>query len=188
MVGTMKTSRNEDNSLHFGRPMLRHWALEAGCTYLNHGTVGCPPRRALEAQQRIRDEIERQPSRFLLRELSPYLAGLAFMRELGLDAVFRYNHDLAWEAGQLLSECWGSTLGVPRDMIGTMLTIALPEAAGTGLEDVALLRDALLFEEQIEVQLHASDGRIHTRISAQVYNELADVQRLADAVLARCLR
>src|SRR5262245_37947313 len=49
--------------------MLAHWALDPSITYLNHGSVGCPPRRGLEAQQRIRDEVERQPSRFLLREL-----------------------------------------------------------------------------------------------------------------------
>src|SRR5205814_9031393 len=54
----------------FGRAMLAHWLLDPAITYLNHGTVGAPPRRVLEAQQRIRDEIERQPSRYLLRELS----------------------------------------------------------------------------------------------------------------------
>ena len=54
----------------FGRHMLEHWALDPAITYLNHGTVGAPPRRVLAAQQAIRDEIERQPSRFLLRELA----------------------------------------------------------------------------------------------------------------------
>src|SRR6267378_8050906 len=53
----------------FGRPMLHHWPLDPDVTYLNHGTVGAPPRRVLAAQQAIRDEIEKQPSRFLLREL-----------------------------------------------------------------------------------------------------------------------
>src|SRR5437763_6215077 len=50
--------------------MLEHWAPDPAITYLNHGTVGAPPRRVLAAQQRVRDEIERQPSRFLLRELT----------------------------------------------------------------------------------------------------------------------
>jgi isopenicillin-N epimerase len=43
----------------FGRRMLEHWALDPGITYLNHGTVGAPPRRVLAAQQAIRDELER---------------------------------------------------------------------------------------------------------------------------------
>ena len=50
--------------------MLPHWMLEPAGTYLNHGTVGAPPRRVLAAQQAIRDEIERHPARFMLRELS----------------------------------------------------------------------------------------------------------------------
>src|SRR5580765_5117253 len=53
----------------FGRSMLQHWMLDPRCTYLNHGTVGAPPKRVLAAQQALRDEIERQPSRFILREL-----------------------------------------------------------------------------------------------------------------------
>ena len=53
----------------FGRSMLEHWLLDPDCTYLNHGTVGAPPRRVLERQQALRDEMERQPARFMLREL-----------------------------------------------------------------------------------------------------------------------
>ena len=55
---------------NFGRSMLEHWLLDPDCTYLNHGTVGAPPRRVLQVQQTLRDEIERQPARFMLRELN----------------------------------------------------------------------------------------------------------------------
>src|SRR5258708_38935980 len=54
----------------FGRSMLEHWLLDPQCTYLNHGTVGATPRRVLQKQQALRDEMERQPSRFMLRELN----------------------------------------------------------------------------------------------------------------------
>src|SRR4051812_44671077 len=54
--------------------MLSRWMLDPHITYLNHGTVGAPPRHVLVAQQSIRDEIERQPARVLLREVS-HLAG-----------------------------------------------------------------------------------------------------------------
>jgi len=57
----------------FGHRMLEHWPLDPSITYLNHGTVGVTPRRVLEAQRRIRDEIERQPSHFMLRELSDWV-------------------------------------------------------------------------------------------------------------------
>src|SRR6185436_2003712 len=52
----------------FGRALLPLWPLDPDAIYLNHGTVGVTPRRVLEAQQRLRDHIERHPSRFLLRE------------------------------------------------------------------------------------------------------------------------
>lgn len=54
----------------FGRALRSEWALDPEATYLNHGTVGATPRRVLAAQQAIRDEIQRQPARFLLRELA----------------------------------------------------------------------------------------------------------------------
>src|SRR5262245_3727030 len=53
----------------FGHSMREQWLLDPVCIYLNHGTVGAPPRRVLARQQALRDEMERQPARFILREL-----------------------------------------------------------------------------------------------------------------------
>ena len=54
----------------FGRAMLQHWTLDPASTYLNHGTVGVVPQRVVHRQQVLRDEMERHPSRFVLRELA----------------------------------------------------------------------------------------------------------------------
>ena len=54
----------------FGHSMLAHFSLDPTITYLNHGTVGVVPRRVQQAQQAIRDEIERQPARYVVRELA----------------------------------------------------------------------------------------------------------------------
>src|SRR5215471_3082606 len=59
-----------EDAMAFGHEMRAHWALDPDVTYLNHGTVGAIPRRVLAAQQKIRDEVEHQPSQFLLREVS----------------------------------------------------------------------------------------------------------------------
>ena len=59
----------QPETMAFGRPMRQHWSLDPAVTYLNHGTVGVIPKRVLAAQQAIRDQIERQPAAFLLREL-----------------------------------------------------------------------------------------------------------------------
>jgi isopenicillin-N epimerase len=45
-----------------------HWTLDPATTFLNHGSFGACPRVVLAAQQRVRDELERQPVRFF-REL-----------------------------------------------------------------------------------------------------------------------
>ncbi|WP_437957166.1 aminotransferase class V-fold PLP-dependent enzyme [Sorangium sp. So ce119] len=49
------------------------WPLDPAVTFLNHGSYGACPRAVLEAQQRYRDQVERQPVRFFLRELEPLL-------------------------------------------------------------------------------------------------------------------
>jgi len=122
------------------------------------------------------------------RDPSPHLAApaaLDFMRELGVEAVQAHNHDLAWRGARRLAELWDVPFVTPESMIGTMATVPLPQALGATRDDAALLRDALLFQDGIEVQLHAWRGRLWTRISCQVYNDLDDVERLGAAVLAR---
>ncbi len=88
----------------FGRAISAEWHLDPDAVYLNHGTVGVAPRAVLEAQYEIRREIEVQPSRFLLRELTPMLGSgsggklraaaesvAAFVGARGEDLVFVDN-------------------------------------------------------------------------------------------------
>ena len=114
-----------------------------------------------------------------------YLAapdGIALLREWGFDAVLAYMHGLAREAGRALADRWGTTIDAPDDMIGAMITVPLPAAAGTTTDEAERLRLALLVEDRIEVQMHAWRGRVWARVSAQIYNDRSDMLRLADAV------
>ena len=111
--------------------------------------------------------------------------GIALLREWDFDAAVRYMHELAWQAGQILCDRWGTPFEIPRDMVGAMVTVPLPAAAGASDEDAARLRLALLLEDRIELQLHAWRDRLWARISAQVYNDRSDVERLAEAVARR---
>ena len=52
----------------------RHWLLDPGVDFLNHGSFGACPSPVLEAQQQLREELERQPIRFMLRDLPGRLA------------------------------------------------------------------------------------------------------------------
>ena len=63
-----------------------------------------------------------------------------------------------------------------------MVTVPLPASLGSTPEQAACLRDALLFQDRIEVQLHATHGRLWARVSCQVYNDDRDMDALALAV------
>ena len=56
--------------MEYGRHLLAEWMLDPDLSYLNHGTVGAPPRRVMTEYRRIQDSIERQPAQFQLRDLA----------------------------------------------------------------------------------------------------------------------
>ena len=119
------------------------------------------------------------------RDPTPHLAapaGIAFMRELGVKKVQDYNHDLACNAGRELAAHWKSRVVCPEEMIGPMIAVPLPESLGSTRDDAIRLRDALLFQYNIEVHVSSWKGRLRVRVSAQIYNEMADIERLIDAV------
>ncbi|MBW4497679.1 MAG: aminotransferase class V-fold PLP-dependent enzyme [Oscillatoria princeps RMCB-10] len=49
------------------------WLLDRNVTYLNHGSFGACPLPVLEVQQRLREQLEREPVRFFGREFEPLL-------------------------------------------------------------------------------------------------------------------
>ncbi len=52
-----------------------HWGLDPEVAFLNHGSFGACPLSVLEAQSRIRHQMERQPVNFFIRELEVRLDG-----------------------------------------------------------------------------------------------------------------
>jgi len=119
------------------------------------------------------------------RDPSPHLAAPAaieFMEWLGLDRMRQYNHALVWQGAESLAARWGVRLGMPREMVGCMATLMLPERAGSTREQAVALRHALLCQDRIEIPIHAWRGRLWTRLSAQVYNEASDWERLGEAI------
>ena len=112
-------------------------------------------------------------------------AALALLEAWGLDDIRQYNHHLAWTGAHRLAERWGTEVETPEPLIGTMAMVTLPPGAGTSRDAAIAMRDHLLFDEGIEVHMHAYRGQVRTRISAQIYNDMTDVDRLADAVLKR---
>jgi len=86
--------------------MKEHWLLDRDITFLNHGSFGATPKVVLAKQDEYRAQREREPVRFMVRELEPLLdaarqtvaefvgadpAGLAFVPNAtaGVNAVLR---------------------------------------------------------------------------------------------------
>ncbi|MEO8104351.1 MAG: aminotransferase class V-fold PLP-dependent enzyme, partial [Betaproteobacteria bacterium] len=106
-------------------------------------------------------------------------AALAFVEALG---VKRYRTALAGQARAAaghIAAAWGVTAGAPAEMFTGMVTMPLPVDEPASAEAAARWRLTLLREHHIEVPVIAIDGRLWVRISAQVYNELADYEALA---------
>ena len=69
-------------------PLRSHWLLEPRVIFLNHGSFGACPRAVMDEQSRLRAEMERNPVRFLWREVEERLdaARTELARFVGADA------------------------------------------------------------------------------------------------------
>ena len=79
-----------------GAAIRGEWMLDPDFLTVNHGSYGAAPLRVLAAQQQWRDRMERQPTRFMGRELPPALRAAAgtlaaFMGAAARDTVFVEN-------------------------------------------------------------------------------------------------
>jgi isopenicillin-N epimerase len=117
------------------------------------------------------------PTAFLT---APFSIGM--LQEYGCDAVYAYNHELAWRAGQSLAEAWDTEFSTPEEMIAAMVTLALPAQLGGAADDAARVF-AALEAAGIEAPVYALGSHLETRVSAQIYCDRDDVDRLADTIL-----
>ena len=69
-------------------------------------------------------------------------------------------------------------------MFTAMASVALPTQSPATESAAFLLRRQLRDEHRIEVTVTPFAGRLWVRISAYLYNEIEDYERLADAVAA----
>eukprot|EP01105_Mastigella_eilhardi_P000338 TRINITY_DN10447_c0_g1_i1.p1 TRINITY_DN10447_c0_g1~~TRINITY_DN10447_c0_g1_i1.p1 ORF type:complete len:437 (-),score=99.42 TRINITY_DN10447_c0_g1_i1:69-1379(-) len=139
-------------------------------------------------------------------DYSHYLAlgqALEFVDSLGgVAAVREHNNKLAVEGAALLASEWGTDVLCGREKngacSGAMMNVRLPlpvqrgykafkdaellEQWPKGTTYAELLERWLLREWHTYVPVFLLNNELYIRISAQVFNELSDFQRLADAI------
>ncbi|OEL32420.1 putative L-cysteine desulfhydrase 1 [Dichanthelium oligosanthes] len=124
-----------------------------------------------------------------------------FMRrfEGGIEEISRHNHDKVIEMGMMLAETWGTFLGSPPEMCGSMVMIGLPGCLCIDSDDDAMrVRDMLRNDFKVEVPIFHNSRSVegqemakdangdqvtgYVRISHQVYNVSEEYEVLRDAV------
>jgi isopenicillin-N epimerase len=123
------------------------------------------------------------------RDFSAWLAvgvALRFLDEFGVESVRRYCHSVATAAAEKIAQAWAQPLGASPTLHGAMMAIRLPPAwqrSSHDRESASRLQSALLAKERIVVALAVIQGALWARISAQIYNEPQDYERLIEAGL-----
>jgi isopenicillin-N epimerase len=128
----------------------------------------------------------RDRSRFLLEfdwtgtfDPSPWLCVPHALKFLGFvgggwGEVMRRNRELALQARDLLCDALRIEKPAPDEMLGAMAAVLLPKGDGK-------LQDRLLFEHRIEVPIMPWPEPL-LRVSAQLYNTVADYEKLVAAL------
>jgi isopenicillin-N epimerase len=136
-------------------------------------------------------------------DVSPWLCvkeAIAFIRGLvppgpgedGSHALMRHNRDLALRGRRMLCEALGSAPASPEEMIGSLAAVWLPDDPdpeggrdeSTSPTPQHSLQSALMSRFSIEVPAYhfPKPPRRVVRISAQVYNDVGQYQRLIEAL------
>jgi isopenicillin-N epimerase len=106
------------------------------------------------------------------------------LAEIGWDNFRRRSHYLVQIARQRIEELTGMPAMVPDhttfDPATFVPMIAMP--IPTPVEDAYVLRSRLHSEHKIEVPVYAIDDQTYLRVSAHVYNTLADIERLVEVL------
>jgi isopenicillin-N epimerase len=141
------------------------------------------------------DISQRFPSNFAwtgTRDPSNWLAVPAafdFMDHFGERVVREHNHRLIRDAIAVLADMWGFRVTTPEVMTAAMTLVPVPDGRQYPGTDEGRNRLELDLRDKYNIVVNpafARDGRIWLRITAQMYNDIADYQKLGEAVLALC--
>jgi len=106
-------------------------------------------------------------------------AALDYVEALGVEAMRAHNAALAREAGALLSEAWDSAAAAATEFRASMVSVRLPGGSDGDRDAARRLAARLADRHGITAGIMVLDGGLWVRVSAQIYNEIGDYERLA---------
>jgi isopenicillin-N epimerase len=107
-------------------------------------------------------------------------AALDYFDGIGGEAVYAHNKTLSKAACDLLLACWGTEAAASPRFRAAMASVRLPGSHGVDRDAVRRITERLRREHGIVIAVMALDGGLWIRVSAQIYNEIGDYQRLAE--------
>lgn len=106
----------------------------------------------------------------------------------GVGRSVAYQRALLEEAVGLLSAAWGTEPLLPPAACYNMALVRLPDrlrgADGRALATSKAVQDELHFGHAVEVPVKTVRGSMYVRLSCAIYNERADYERVASAILS----
>eukprot|EP01052_Picozoa_sp_SAG31_P011485 SAG31_NODE_651_length_13184_cov_4.999541_6_plen_484_part_00 len=129
------------------------------------------------------------------RDRSPFLAmgdAMDFREHLGEDALMAYIHKLSREGANLMVKLWGSEnrgvggLVAPHSMQATMHNVIAPTTGNMTIQkqQCSLISEQLVSRYKFQIYVGGVDEiACFLRVHAQIYLELSDYRRLAQAVM-----
>ena len=106
-------------------------------------------------------------------------AALDYLDSFGSDTLRGRNAALAREAGDLLTDAWGSEAAAAAEFCASMVSVRLPGSSRAGHDAAPALAAKLNRNHAITAGVMVLDGAVWIRVSAQIYNEIGDYRRLA---------
>lgn len=121
---------------------------------------------------------------------TPFLcvpAAIELLGSLGWSAVRCRNHGLVLRGREVIAEATGTESLADDARVGSMAAVRLPAGTASSAAEALALQARLFDEDRIEVPVIWWNDVALVRVSAHIYNELAEYRRLADA-LTRLIR
>ena len=110
-----------------------------------------------------------------------------FMNRFGEAQVRGHNHELLGDGIALLIEMWKSSITIPDRMRACMSVVSAPDGLPYPPTDEGRALLELDLKERCNIIVSASiasQGHVWLRITAQIYNDIRDYEKLGRAILS----